>query len=136
MEKTPGGYIPRFPNSASNPSSLIASLREAHANVIALRREFLARKGSVSGPLTQLAEEMSDRLRRECLPAVRAARERIAELATKAPTREVTNELDELAGKRFWNGNRDPLTSPVDVTDASIDLTLDWMGRESAARAC
>jgi hypothetical protein len=135
MEKTPGGYIPRFPNSASNPSSVIASLRDAHANVIAARREFLGRKGSASGSLTSLAEELSARLKRECLPAVHVGRQRIAELAAKPSTPEVAEELDTLAGRRFWNGRRDPVTSALEVTDTAIELTLDWLRRESAARA-
>jgi hypothetical protein len=130
MERTPGGYVPKFPVSEPQPNSLMARLRDAHANVIAVRREFLGRKGSASSSLTSLAEELSGRLTRQTLPAVRAARERIAELATKAPTREVTNELDELAGKRFWNGNRDPLTSPVEVTDAAVELTINWLRKE------
>jgi hypothetical protein len=135
MERTPGGYVPKFPVSEPQPNSLIARLRDAHANVIAVRREFLGRMGSASGTLTSLAEELSGRLTRETLPAVRAARQRIAELAGKGSSPEVSAELDELAGKRFWNGNRDPLTSPVEVTDGAIQLTLDWLRRESGARA-
>jgi hypothetical protein len=135
MERMPGGYIPQFPKSASNPSNLIASLRDAHANVIALRREFLARKASPSGSLASLAEEMSGRLKHEALPAVQAGRRRIAELAANASDPKVVDELDALAGKRFWNGRRDPLTSPVEVTDGAIQLTLDWLRRESGARA-
>lgn len=131
MEKIPGGYVPMFPVSHPEPSSLTARLQDAHANVIALRREFLARKGSVSGSLAPLAEELSGRLMRECLPAVRAGRQRIAELAAAPLIPEVAHELDELAGKHFSNGERNRLTSPVEVTDGAIQLTLDWLRRES-----
>jgi hypothetical protein len=135
MEKTPGGYVPKFPVSEPQPNSLMASLKHAYDSVLAVRREFLARKNSPSGSLTSLAEELSARLKRECLPAVHVGRQRIAELAGKGSSPEVSAELDELAGKRFWNGNRDPLTSPVEVTDGAIQLTLDWLRRESGARA-
>jgi len=135
MERTPGGYVPKFPVSEPQPNSLTARLRDAHANVIAVRREFLGRKGSASGSLTSLAEELSARLKRECLPAVHVGRQRIAELAAKPLRPEVANELDELAGKIFWNGKRDPLTSPVEVTDGAVQLTLDWLRRESGTRA-
>ena len=60
---------------------------------------------------------------------------RIAELEPRSSSPEVANELDTLAGRRFWNGRRDPLTSAVEVTDTAIELTLDWLRRESAARA-
>jgi hypothetical protein len=134
MERTPGGYVPRFPVSEPQSSSLMARLKDAHANVIALRREFLARKGSASGSLTSLAEELSTRLKRECLPAVHVGRQRIAELEPRDSSPEVANELDTLAGRRFWNGRRDPLTSAVEVTDTAIELTLDWLRKESGAR--
>jgi len=123
----------QFPSLSRN--SLTSRLREAHANIIAVRREFLARKNSPSGSLTSLAEELSARLKRECIPAVQAGRQRIAELAGKCSSPEVSAELDGLAGKRFWNGNRDPLTSPVEVTDSAIRLTLDWLRKEAAARS-
>jgi hypothetical protein len=135
-EKTPGGYVPRFPPTfEAEPNSLTARLKDAHANVIAVRREFLGRKGSASGSLTSLAEELSARLKRECLPAVHVGRQRIAELKDKASSPEVVKELDTLAGSRHWDASRDPLTSPVDVTEAAIELTLDWLRRESAERA-
>lgn len=132
MRPTPGGYVPKFPISEPEPNSLTAKLSEAHAKVIAVRREFLARKGSASGSLIPLSEELISRLERECVPAVRIGRQRIAEVASKASSPEVTAELDDLAGKRFWNGHRDPLTSPVEVTDGAIQLTLDWLRERGA----
>lgn len=74
---TPGGYCPRFPVSDPEPGSLTERLKQAHESVIAIRREFLARRGSAGSP-TSLADELSARLTRECLPAVRAGRQRIA----------------------------------------------------------
>lgn len=133
--RTPGGYVPAFPVSDPQPNSLMARLRAAHANVIAVRHEFLRRKGSASGSLAALTEELSARLERECVPAVYAGRRRISELGGKGSSPDVSAELDELAGKRFWNGKRDPLTSPVEVTDGAIELTLDWLRKESGARA-
>jgi hypothetical protein len=135
MEMTPGGYVPPFPVSEPEPDSLTARLKEAHDNVIAIRREFLARKGSASESMTSLAEELSGRLMRECVPAVHMGRQRIAELAANASNSKVANELDALAGRRFWTGKRDPLTSPLEVTDGAIELTLDWLRKESGAPA-
>jgi hypothetical protein len=57
MEKTPSGYVPKFPVSGPQSNSLIARLSDAHADVIAIRREFLARNKSDSGSLTSLKEE-------------------------------------------------------------------------------
>jgi len=135
MERTPGGYVPNFPVSEPEPNTLTARLKDAQADVIALRREFLARKSSASGPLASLAEEMSGRLKHESLPAVQAGRQRIAELRGKGSTPEVSDELDLLAGRRRWDGSRDPLTSPVEVTDGAIQLTLDWLRKEAAVRS-
>jgi hypothetical protein len=134
MEMTPGGYVPKFPVSEPEPDSLTARLKEAHDNVIAIRREFLARKVS-AGSLTSLADELSSRLMRECLPVVHMGRQRIKELAMNASNPKVVGELDDLANKRFWTGKRDPLTSPVEVTAGAVELTLDWFRKESGARA-
>jgi hypothetical protein len=40
-----------------------------------------------------------------------------------------------LAGKRFWTGKRDPLTSQVEVTAGAVELTLDWFRKESGGRS-
>jgi hypothetical protein len=130
VERTPGGYVPRFPISEPEPNSLTTRLKGTHENVIVVRGEFLVRKGSASGSLASLAEELCGRLAQECMPAVRAGRQRIVELAGKGSSPEVFAELDELAGKRFWNGDRDLLTSAVEVTDAAIQLTSGWLQKQ------
>lgn len=135
MERTPGGYVPKFPVSEPQPNSLMARLSDAHTNVIAIRREFLARKKADSSSLTSFTEELSVRLTRDCLPAVRAGRQRIAELIGNDSSPEAAAELDELAGRRRWDGSRDPLTSPVEVTDGAIELTLKWLQKEGAAHS-
>jgi hypothetical protein len=58
----------------------------------------------------------------------------MAELRDKAASPEVVYELDSLAGERRWDGSREPLTSPVEVTDGAIELTLNWIQNESAVR--
>jgi hypothetical protein len=133
MVKADNLLILKFPISEPEPNSLMARLKGAHANVVAIRREFLARKGSASGSLT-LAEELSSRLTHDCLPAVQAARQRIAELTGNELSPGALAELDGLAGKRRWDGSRDPLTSPVETTDGAIQLTLDWLRKESGVR--
>jgi len=54
MEQSPGGYIPRFSISEPEPDTLTSRLSDAHANVMAVRREFLARNNSLSDSLTSL----------------------------------------------------------------------------------
>jgi hypothetical protein len=55
----------------------------------------------------------------------------MAELKSKAASPEAVEELDALAGRRFWDGTRDPLTSPVEVTEGAIEITLNWLRKES-----
>jgi hypothetical protein len=97
VQKTPGGYVPLFPESESN-TPLMVSLRDAHAKVIAVRREFLERKNSGFESMSSLAEELSDRLKRECLPVVRAGRQRLAELARNASDSDSALSRASLAG--------------------------------------
>jgi hypothetical protein len=59
---------------------------------------------SSAGSLTSLADELSARLARECLPAVFAGGQRIAALASNASSPKAMDELDALAGQRFGNG--------------------------------
>jgi hypothetical protein len=69
------------------------------------------------------------RLTRECLPVVQAGRHRIAELAGNDSSPEASAELDHLAGKRRWDGSRDPLTSAVEVNQRR-DSTHVGLARE------
>jgi hypothetical protein len=110
------------------------------------RREFLAKQQQIaeqvrSGKinlqekrrvLASLADELGARLRRDLVPAVQDARQRIRELENR-PTNGASVELDELAGKKIWNGQRDGLTSAVEVTDHAIELTEDWLRREGGS---
>jgi hypothetical protein len=60
----------------------------------------------------------------------RLGHHRIAELAGNDSSPEASAELDHLAGKRRWDGSRDPLTSAVAVTETAIQLTSDWLRKE------
>ena len=151
VEKTPGGYTPEFPikrslNLASRHDALVGRLKSAHSAVLDARREFLAQRREIaqqlrSGKMNRheerrrlaaLADKLGTRLRQDLVPAVRDGRRRIAELEVR-PTKEASVELDELAGQKIWNGQRDGLTSAAEVVEHAFELTENWMRRESGS---
>ena len=97
------------------------SIGRSHANIIAIRKEFLARRHE--GPLQRLIEELSARVVRESTSSIQVGRNRISELNGRRDEA-ARLELDGLAGILMPNGVRDPCGGRSDSKCHGIDAGL------------